>query len=364
MSVIKKYNGTTWETVGLENPVLTGATTTSLTGILKGNTGNVTVATPSVDYDLPHSNRAQLDLIGGTNIAPTLDGKDWPISAPIHNAVAKTNLTMLDANEIPILDSISTPATFGLKKLSLGSLKAWANSLFLSLSGGTLTGRLIGNVSGNLIVQPTTDSTIGFNIKSAGGTNSVLEVDTRANFGDVKLYYPGTPSYFLKLATHGANGGVSTISSTTYGGLYLDVTGATTKYVAIADVSSAIASAIFMGGKFGVGIGVVTPSEKISIVDGGNVSLGNLANGGTTTNSIILKDGVIGASVATGTLVTGSSIGLQTKSAAGDVNILGSHTAPINSAAAGTAGEIRFTSTGIFYCIASGNWVKATTAAF
>ena len=146
MSVLKEYNGTTWETVGLENPVLTGATTTSLTGILKGNTGNVTVATPSVDYDLPHSNRAQLDLIGGTNIAPTLDGKDWPVSTTMalagvtnstHNSVSKT--TPVDADELPIVDSAASNI---LKKLTWANLKTTLSSYFLPLSGGSMTGTI------------------------------------------------------------------------------------------------------------------------------------------------------------------------------------------------------------------------------
>ena len=40
------------------------------------------------------------------------------------------------------------------------------------------------------------------------------------------------------------------------------------------------------------------------------------------------------------------------------------HTAPATATSAGTAGEFRFTSTGLFLCIATNTWVKATLATF
>ena len=111
-----------------------------------------------------------------------------------------------------------------------------------------------------------------------------------------------------------------------------------------------------------VGVGVIAPAEKLSVVDGGNVSLGNLASG-TATNTVVMKHGTPPlTSPANVTQITGTALGLSVRNVGDVLNILGSHTAPASATDTGSIGEIRFTSTYVYYCTATNTWVRAALA--
>ena len=108
---------------------------------------------------------------------------------------------------------------------------------------------------------------------------------------------------------------------------------------------------------------LATKNEILTLLgDTNNISLGNLAKVAATSNAVILKNGVLGTVIPTGTIVVGSALGLQAMAADGSINILGSHTAPASATATGTAGEIRFCSDYVYYCTATNTWVRAALA--
>ena len=78
-----------------------------------------------------------------------------PVAAPIHAATAKT--TPADADELGISDSA---ASWGLKKLTFTNLKAWIGSLFVSKSGGTMTGDLNFSGAGRRITGDFSNATV------------------------------------------------------------------------------------------------------------------------------------------------------------------------------------------------------------
>ena len=97
------------------------------------------------------------------------------VAAQINAATAKS--TPADSDELGITDSA---ASWGLKKLTFANLKAWVGGLFVSKSGGTVSGNL--NVTGNVLV---TGGALGYGTGSGGAVTQATSKST-----DVTLNKP------------------------------------------------------------------------------------------------------------------------------------------------------------------------------
>lgn len=89
------------------------------------------------------------------------------VATPIHEAVSKN--TPVDADELGLSDSA---ASWGLKKLTFANLKAWIGGLFVSKSGGTMTGAL--TATGLL----SNSGAIGYDIGSGGTVTQATNKNT------------------------------------------------------------------------------------------------------------------------------------------------------------------------------------------
>lgn len=135
-----------------------------MSSVYPGSLDSFTAKTDGVDYNLAaHINDLQdavvaietelgLDPAGSeADVKTRLDNMTVDVGAIIHAATDKA--TPVDADELGLWDSVAS----ALKKLTWANLKARLkthfDTLYLSLSGGTVTGAL--NLGGNAIVSHT-----------------------------------------------------------------------------------------------------------------------------------------------------------------------------------------------------------------
>ena len=270
------------------------------------------------------------------------------VAAAVTGSTDKT--TPVDADMLPLVDSAASNI---LKKLTWANLKATLALYFLPLSGGTITGPIVGNAASGpkQIIKPLADSTTALQVTKADGTTAVFIVNTSS---------PGivTPAWSAPGGGNNINlyGGYGTSAISSYNGTMYDMI----RWVNTMGSNFVLSLLPAVPGN--VGVGTPSPTEKFSLGDTNNISLGNLAKVAATSNAVILKNGVLGTVIPTGTIVVGSALGLQAMAADGSINILGSHTAPASATATGTAGEIRFCSDYVYYCTATNTWVRAALA--
>ena len=320
----------------------------------------VTNHTTAIDHGpIVHTNRASLDLVTGSGATPLWNGSVWPGGGAALTTVA------------PQMDG--TQAVGVEVAASHGDHVHPTDTTLLSKSGGTIAGGLTINTGSATTVIAGTTITMSNNTSSVGYPVGSLVLEASGNFS--KIYPlsrtglmvgsgPNTNAASLTLQStdswphvvgftltggardYNAAGAVSTVSgsSAKYDST-INLTGGGISIAGGSGASSSVGAAtggdVTIGGGAGygtgtqgnviiaavrgaVGVGVIAPVEKLSIVDGGNVSMGNLGVFTGATNTIIMKHGTApGTNIAGATQVTSTASGLSIRDASNNVTTVG-----------------------------------------
>ncbi len=151
----------------------------------------------------------------------------------------------------------------------------------------------------------------------------------------------GIGGYFSALGAQEGNYG---IIGSSYSGTGIGVLGE----------SGTSSSTLRIGGYFSIN----TPSTKAWPV-AGNAAL--IASNGNTTGSIFLAQD---NNSTVFTIADGGAVTSTSNITATQYKLSALNTAPSSATDTGTAGEVRFTTTGIYICVATNSWIKAAAAAW
>lgn len=147
--------GSTGATGAAGPNTVTAATTTNLTGLLKGDGANVGTAAAGTDYVAPAGNAGTATALATSR---NIDGQAFNGTAAItviapgtHAATGKT--TPIDADEVPLVDSAASNV---LKKVTWANIKATLKTYFDALyqaAGATAGGDLSGSYPNPAVAQ-------------------------------------------------------------------------------------------------------------------------------------------------------------------------------------------------------------------
>jgi len=115
----------------------------------------------------------------------------------------------VDADEFPVLDSVSTPVAFALRKLSWANLKAAIASATMTLTNKTMTAPVI-----DKIVDGNGNDTIVINKNPAGMTNHWLFKSSNSALGGVQLSAAGSDPNISMIVYPKGTGGFFLFSDT------------------------------------------------------------------------------------------------------------------------------------------------------